>query len=173
MILYGVRHGKTLNQFGKIDLGLSDLGKNQAREVSRRLSRLEVTEIVTSPRRRTLETAIIIGEELGVNIVQNEAFVEVPISGKSPLETRRLVREFFDTRWSDASDSVLAWRNKIIEQIYSLKPSTVLVSHLGVLNVIVGAASNAKYPLSFRPPHCSLSKIHIESKSVIHYESDF
>ncbi|MCB0335646.1 MAG: histidine phosphatase family protein [Bdellovibrionales bacterium] len=67
MKLFIVRHGETISNVGKVIAGqsesqLTDLGKEQARLLARRLSKHSFTHIYSSPLSRASETTKYIGE---------------------------------------------------------------------------------------------------------------
>src|SRR5258707_13106333 len=60
-----VRHGEPEDSargrcYGKLDVGLSDLGREHVRQTARWLDRIPFTAIYTSPRRRARDSAAII-----------------------------------------------------------------------------------------------------------------
>ena len=62
--LYIVRHGEAAGDEAE-DPGLSERGREQSRALAQRLGRHAIAEIWHGPRRRTTETARILGEGLG------------------------------------------------------------------------------------------------------------
>jgi broad specificity phosphatase PhoE len=78
-----VRHGETeLNREGRWQGGgsnppLNEKGRLQARELARRLAGRPVAALYTSPQRRARETAVILGECLGLEPRQVEALHEL------------------------------------------------------------------------------------------------
>ncbi len=70
MLIYITRHGQTYwNDTGKTqgvkDIPLTDKGKEQARKLARRLLNEDIQMIYTSDLKRAVETAGIIGKEIG------------------------------------------------------------------------------------------------------------
>jgi probable phosphoglycerate mutase len=68
MRLYLIRHGQSEGNLGKSipDPDLTDLGKEQARLTGRRLAAEDIEILLSSPLKRSIHTARIIGEEIGV-----------------------------------------------------------------------------------------------------------
>jgi len=94
---YLVRHGEIDSNLKKIYAGrtveeLTENGRRQARMMAEKLLHLGINEIYCSPVARTVETAEIIGEILGIRPILAEAFEELalgPWEGKSEAEVER------------------------------------------------------------------------------------
>ncbi len=101
MNLLMVRHGEILSNVKKIYAGrsgegLTAKGLAQAREVAERLSRRDVHALYSSPIRRAVQTAQIIGEAIGLEPVTEYAFREMemgPWEGMSEDDIARLYPE--------------------------------------------------------------------------------
>jgi broad specificity phosphatase PhoE len=78
--VYLVRHGESNSNADRILRGphseLTETGKTQAEIVAKRVAKIGVNAIVSSPLRRTLDTAAAIAKETGLSIEQSEFFVE-------------------------------------------------------------------------------------------------
>lgn len=61
---YFIRHGEKKSSFG--DSALTTLGKNQARETGNYLKQFPITKVVSSPLKRTAQTAEIIAQEINL-----------------------------------------------------------------------------------------------------------
>lgn len=85
MIAHLVRHGDKAKGSG--DLGLSELGVRQAHLTGQSLTGHRVTRLYASPLKRTMETALIIGQYLGLTPVEEMAVRERLIFGDRPGET--------------------------------------------------------------------------------------
>nr|AOS95359.1 fructose-2,6-bisphosphatase [uncultured bacterium] len=90
MDLYLVRHGESAippDTF-QADYSLSDLGSRQARAVGQRFTGLRIDHLITTPYRRTQQTAEAIARVAGVNAIEEPGlgafhaggFHEVPVS---------------------------------------------------------------------------------------------
>src|SRR5256885_15423154 len=80
--LYLVRHGATElsaeDRFaGAIDVLLSDGGRDQARRLGARLAGEKITVACASPMQRTMETARLIAEPHGVDVVPQDGLREI------------------------------------------------------------------------------------------------
>ena len=79
-----LRHGVTEHTVNKVfsglggdDPGLTDLGREQARRAAARLARrAPIDVVVSSPLRRTRETAAVVAEELGLDVELEPGFAE-------------------------------------------------------------------------------------------------
>lgn len=71
---YLIRHGQKLSELG--DPGLTESGFEQARETGEYLTQFPITKIISSPFRRTTETANVIGEVLQSEPIFDEKLVE-------------------------------------------------------------------------------------------------
>lgn len=72
--IYLVRHGQKVAEFG--DPGLTEEGKQQAKETGIYLQQFPITQIISSPFRRTQETAAEIAHELHLSYTVDDALVE-------------------------------------------------------------------------------------------------
>jgi broad specificity phosphatase PhoE len=101
-----VRHGETdwnaANRFqGHADPPLNEKGQAQARALATELRREAFAALYTSPLQRAAETAAIIGYELGLEPIPDDALKEVDVGSWSGL-TRAEVEERYPTgfaRW--------------------------------------------------------------------------
>lgn len=81
MIVFA-RHGQTaLNRSGRlqgrIDAPLSDLGLEQAANLSRELAGIPVTRVVASPLQRAIQTANVIAQPHGLAVETDERIIEL------------------------------------------------------------------------------------------------
>jgi len=94
-----IRHGATVltaeDRFaGSTDVELSDEGREQARQLAERLRREKMIAIYASPLGRTVETARIIAQPHGLEVVRREGLREIA-HGRWEQMTRREVEEKF------------------------------------------------------------------------------
>lgn len=94
-----VRHGETVlgteDRFaGATDVALSDEGREQARQLARRLSGEKVAAIYASPLGRTVETAQILAEPHKLEVQMRDGLREIS-HGRWEQMTRREVEEKF------------------------------------------------------------------------------
>ena len=76
-----IRHGTTastgIRLGGRTDTSLDDRGRGQAREAGRRIAGLQPAALYSSPVRRTVETAELVGAEVGRDVALVEGLAEV------------------------------------------------------------------------------------------------
>ncbi len=80
MKLYIVRHGESVGNAGSLTQGndepLTEKGVRQAQFVAKRFKTIEVDVVLSSTANRAMETAKIIGDEIGKPIEHNSVFLE-------------------------------------------------------------------------------------------------
>lgn len=90
-VVYFVRHGQSEHNIAPVfqspDSPLSEKGKDQAKYIAHRISRLSVEKIITSPFERAKQTAEIIAKMAGKDVEYSDLFVErikpTSINGKT------------------------------------------------------------------------------------------
>lgn len=156
--VYFVRHGQTLKNTQHIHQGpeepLTEVGRQQASEVARRLATLGVTDLLTSPYVRALETASIISSSIGIPLMIDESLVEFrrPCSlygqrhyGWASLwYVWRLFWYRTDPMWNDdGAENMYAVRNRIVDakRVIAAAPGpvVVVVSHAIFIDMFVQA----------------------------------
>lgn len=107
MKLYLTRHGETEWNVhsriqGQTDTALNETGVRQARELAERLKkeRLAIGRIYTSRQLRAYETAQIVAEMLGLNVIVKDGLEEINL-GKWEGYTWKQVRELFHEEYED------------------------------------------------------------------------
>jgi broad specificity phosphatase PhoE len=169
--LHLVRHGTAAARFAEHnDPGLAPEGRAQADEVAGRLEPLGPLPVITSPLRRTRETAAPLVRAWGV-----EAEV-VPAVGEIPTPTNDLdgraqwLVTALRARWSELPDEVQRWRRSLLDTLSALDHDTVAFTHFVAINAVVGAAEGAPLPDSrdrdavvcFHPSNGSSTVIEID-----------
>jgi len=154
-----VRHGQTQwnreERFrGRADLALTELGLRQARATAERLARMGVSQIYSSPLRRALETARIIGQRLGIPAQPLEELIDIDFGdwqGLSPQEARERDGELYHL-WSvsphrvkfpggESLGNVRQRVSQALEKVVAEHPeeTVVLVSHMVACRVMICA----------------------------------
>ncbi len=104
MKLYLVRHGETdwnrQNKIqGRTDIPLNETGREQAESLARRVKDgYVISAVYTSPQRRAIQTAGVIGEEIGITPVTKRGLEEMSL-GKWEGYSWRQVRELFPAEY--------------------------------------------------------------------------
>lgn len=162
--LYLVRHGQATGSIEEDpDPGLTELGRAQAEAAARELAPLGPMPLITSPMRRTRETADAFLEHWG-----GEARVEPRVSEigfpTTDLAARRAwLMEIMAGRWSDPATrstegvDLDAWCTGVIDALKEIPESTVITSHFVAINVVVGRLLGDDLVVKFRPDNCSVT----------------
>lgn len=113
--IFLIRHGATVltaeDRFaGATDVELSEEGREQARRLGRRLGTEKIAAVYASPLGRTMETARLIAQPHGLEVVKREGLREIS-HGRWEQMTRREVEEKFP-------DEAAAWE----EDPYTFAP---------------------------------------------------
>ena len=163
-----VRHGEAAASWGQDpDPGLSALGVRQAQTTAEELlPRLDAgVALVSSPLQRARETADPFVRALGLQVSINDAFCEIP--APVPLAQRQdWLRSFMRQDWAAQPGELVRWRDCALEQLHSLKQSTVVFTHFLVLNAIVGSILQRPETLYFWPDNASYTRLSLKNNSL-------
>jgi len=169
-----VRHAHpSANWDRDIDAGLDGLGDDQARALVDVLAPRGPLPIVTSPLRRTRETAAPLAEHWGLAPRVEHAVGEIPSPvehavGEIPSPVEHLaargawLREVLAGRWSDAGPALHRWRAVLLDALLATEAPTVIVSHYVAINTAVGAATGDDRLITFAPAHTSITELVVE-----------
>ena len=156
--IYIVRHGRAAASFGEShDPGLDDLGRSQAEAVAEELSSRGPLPILSSPLRRTRETAATLAKLWSVEPAIEQAVAEIPSPTDSLQERVAWLREFMGGSWRNATPSLAQWREDVIAALLAIGEDTVIFSHYIAINVAVGAATGDDRVVVFSPDNCSVT----------------
>lgn len=157
--LYMVRHGRAEAGFGEsMDPALDALGREQADTVAQKLSALGPLPILSSPLRRTRETAAPLAKLWTREPVIEDAVAEIPSPRGMTLEERvAWLRNLMGGSWRDASRELAVWREDCIATVAAIPADTVIFSHYVAINVIMGAATGDDRVVVFSPDNCSVT----------------
>jgi ribonuclease H / adenosylcobalamin/alpha-ribazole phosphatase len=170
--LYLVRHGETLanreyRYIGTRDDPLSTLGEVQAKQLADALSELPIRAIYSSPLQRTYMTALPIAarHKLEVqkvddlrecNFGQWEGLSKADVMERSTEDRQRYLEWEHDTSIAPPEgESFEALQRRVVavvEELAQTRPdqAIVLVSHVGPIKVLLGAALGAPLASAFR-----------------------
>jgi broad specificity phosphatase PhoE len=157
--LYLVRHGRAEAGFGEsMDPGLDALGREQAESVATKLVGLGPLPILSSPLKRTRETAAPLAKLWNRTPVIEDAVAEIPSPNGMTLEQRvTWLRSLMGGSWRDASRELAAWREHCIATLAAITQDTVIFSHYVAINVAMGAATGDDRVVVFSPDNCSVT----------------
>ena len=156
--LYLVRHGRDTGSGGADpDPGLSEIGHQQAAEMTARMAPLGPLPMIVSPLRRTRETAAPLEAAWGGAAKVMDAVREIPSPAAGVPDRREWLRAVVKGVWAQVDGSLHPWRQGIIDTLLACTEDTVVVSHFIAINVAVGAAQNDERLRIFRPDNCSIT----------------
>lgn len=164
--LYLVRHGQATGGWDEDpDPGLSALGREQADAVAVALNPHGPLPLVTSPMRRTQETASAFAARWPSKPRIEPRVSEIP-SPTPDLNIRRAwLSELMDGAWSQpaakkAGEHDLGlWRSDLLAALREIEEPTVITSHFIAINVVVGHILGDDRVVCFRPDNCSVTVI--------------
>jgi broad specificity phosphatase PhoE len=157
--IYLVRHGKAAAGFGEdMDPGLDDLGRSQAVDVAQKLKDVGPMPIITSPLRRTQETAAPLAALWHQDAAIEQCVAEIPSPKGMSLEERvGWLRQFMAGSWLDAPPELAQWRQSCVGSIAAIKHDAVVFSHYVAINVLMGMAVGDDKVVVFSPENCSVT----------------
>ena len=151
MSLYVVRHGQTeYNKKGifqgHIDVPLNEKGKEQALEIAKKIEKIDIDVIISSPLTRALQTAQTIANKKKLDIITDKQFIERSfgeMEGKKPTEELNIDKfTDFDLNYKGNSiESIIDFQKRIYSGIEKLKKqykdkNVLLVTHTGVIEMV-------------------------------------
>jgi len=165
--LYLVRHGRAAASFAEAhDPGLDPAGVAQAEAMAERLATLGPLPIVTSPLRRTRQTAAPLERRWRCSARVEPAVAEIPSPVSDLAERGAWLRGVMAGRWGQLGPDLLGWRRAVLAALAAIPETTVVVSHFIASNVAVGAATDDDRVVGFSPDHCSVTVIDLDGDTV-------
>lgn len=128
-----MRHGEaTLNLDSRIsyakesDDGLTEKGEEEVLSAAKNLADKKIDLIITSPFRRTKETAKILAKELNIDIIEDERLREINpgvLDGQSWLEYEKLLPTIKDKmeRAPEGGETVIAMKARVMAVLFELE----------------------------------------------------
>jgi len=140
-----LRHGETdynakgLSQ-GAIDIALNDAGRGQAGRAGPLLAGRGITAVYASPMLRTRETAAIVNETLGLEVIFEPDLREVIFGGMEGKPLQPWFTEWMEGRSTPAGAEsfaeVTARAAAVMERLLAVAGPILIVSHGGVFRAI-------------------------------------
>jgi broad specificity phosphatase PhoE len=156
--IHMVRHGRAAAGFGEShDPGLDELGQKQAEDVAQELAPGGPLPIMSSPLRRTRETATPLAKLWRTEPVIEEAVAEIPSPTDNLQERVAWLREFMAGSWRNATPALAQWREDVIAALLAIDEDTVIFSHYIAINVAAGTALDDDRIVVFSPDNCSVT----------------
>lgn len=155
LIIYCVRHGESESNvtgiFPTDATPLTQKGVQQAREAAESLVGLNITDVYSSPTLRTIQTASIIAERLGLKVTVDDRLREAglgKLAGRRHSEIRSenafWYREYFSEEnlyGLEKFSSIVERMTALVNELYSKgKTSVVFVTHLEPIRALVASA---------------------------------
>lgn len=174
--VYMIRHGRpasTWSDANSDDPGLDEVGQRQAEAARDTLLAIPQSFrpkfVVSSPLRRCRETALPTAHALGVDLVIDPVFGEVPTPKSIPHADRPAwLRTAFGGRWDEIVGDLDydAWRRGIAKALAD-RSGWAVFSHYVALNGAVSAVTGDPKVLAFRPDHVSITEFEVEDGEVL------
>jgi len=157
--IYLVRHGQDTDNVAGIlnghrDTSLTELGREQARQVAQKLEECDIKAIYCSPLERTNETSLIITEHLrfeydfvhsglierDFGILTGKSLADIPKYAAKILHTEK-VDYFLDAKGAESFPATLRRAKRVLKDIIARHPNdnVVLVTH-GDIGKMIRAA---------------------------------
>jgi broad specificity phosphatase PhoE len=165
-LLYMIRHGRPSADWSAQtdpDPGLDEAGKAQAEAAADRLLSLPPDRrpncVYSSPLRRCRETAAPFAARIGVSVVVDPRFGEIPTpSALSSDERSPWLAAAFKGRWSDVRGDIDydGWRRAVGAALGELSSAAVF-SHFVAINAALSCATGDEQVVIFRPDHASIT----------------
>jgi broad specificity phosphatase PhoE len=174
--VYMIRHGKPASTWGDAfedDPGLDEMGLTQAAAARDALLALSVENrpgmAVSSPLRRCRETAEPFAQALGVELIINPIFGEVPTpKAIAHADRPAWLRKAFAGRWDEIVGDLDydAWRHDIVRALAELEGHAVF-SHYVAINGVVSALTGNPKVLAFKPDHASITAFDVDDGKIL------
>ncbi|MCI4128132.1 histidine phosphatase family protein [Bacillus haynesii] len=151
-----IRHGETdWNALGKLqgrtDIPLNETGKKQAKETGAFLKGSDWDVIITSPLRRAKETAEIINQYLGLEIIEMEDFIERNYGDAEGMPFEERTRLYPDKEYPNQeskealAERLMAGIQKVSERYPDKK--VLIVAHGAAIHALLSKISNGNINL--------------------------
>lgn len=157
-----VRHGEAAAGWdGDLDPGLSDLGRRQAQAVARTIGDGPPMPILSSPLRRTRETAEPLAARWATDVAIEPAVGEIvaPVDASGLAERSAWLRRAMQGRWDELGAQHHAWRALVLHRLLLVPLDTVVFTHFVAINVAVGAAIGDDRVVVFAPGNGSVTRL--------------
>jgi probable phosphoglycerate mutase len=191
--LYLIRHADALPGADEVvdgiydDQPLSELGRRQSIALAARMRQITVSAIYSSPIKRARQTASVVGEAHGLEVVVDEALREVDLQPDPHLltnldaeERARAVRAYLHDIesaalrvgiWSlipgcEPSAAFRARLTSVMDRIVRQHPGerVAIVTHTGVINAYIAAALGLERDFFFPASNTSISILRVKGQ---------
>ncbi|MBD1381074.1 histidine phosphatase family protein [Metabacillus arenae] len=148
-----VRHGETdWNKLGKLqgttDIPLNETGIKQAEDCRDYFSVSDFDFLITSPLKRAKQTAIIINDNLNLELIEMSDFKERSFGDAEGLTVEKRTKIYPDGKFPN-QEEIEDFKERVvngIEKINHLYPTKkiLLVAHGAVINMVLATLSNGE-----------------------------
>lgn len=162
-----VRHGRPAGGWtDDPDPGLDETGRRQAEAMADMLAPIGPLPVLTSPLRRTQETAAPLTRRWEVEAVVEPGVGEIPSPDLSVSERGGWLAGVLASSWDRLDGGLQRWRRSVLDTLAAVPDEAVIVTHFVAINVAVGAATGDLRVMCSRPDHCSRTVIEIAGDEV-------
>jgi broad specificity phosphatase PhoE len=161
-----VRHGRPTAGYGREpDPGLDPVGVAQAEAIADALSSLGPRPVLSSPLRRTRETAAPLAATWGSEVTVVPALGEIQIPEALVGQADR-VMVLARSRWDEVDPVVRRWRDELVDAVRSWPEDSVAATHFFAINAVVSFATDDDRLVGFTPDHCSRTVVEVEGNRI-------
>jgi broad specificity phosphatase PhoE len=118
--------------------------------------------IVTSPLRRTRETAEALAVLWGADVAVEPRVGEIPSPSDATESRAAWLRTTLSGRWSALEESLRRWREDVLATLCALEHDTVVVTHFVAINAVVGEATADDRVVTFSPDYASVTEVEVD-----------
>ena len=161
--LYLVRHGKAASGWdADPDPGLDDLGHEQAERRAEALAPLGPLPLISSPLRRTRETAAPLERRWNAAARIEPRIAEIPSPIEDLAARATWLSGVMQQRWSALGPDLQTWRGALLDTLAGIREDSLMVTHFIAINVAFGQATGDDRVVCFRPENASCTVIETE-----------
>jgi len=159
-----VRHGHAAAGFGaEADPGLDEQGRAQAAAMAGGVGPLGPLPMVTSPLRRTRETAAALEAVWGSPARVDHRVAEIPTPTRDLTERSAWLSRAMAGTWADLGPDLEAWRDQLVGAVTELSVDTVVVTHFVAINAVVGWSTGDDRVMAVALDNCSVTTLEVDS----------
>jgi len=167
--LYLVRHGRPQARYDQdVDPGLDDVGREQARAAAAELAAVGPLAVVSSPLRRTRETAAAFEQQWNVTARVEPAVGEIKSPTDDVAERSAWLGAIVSggRSWSELDEDRRRWRDGVVAALLGIGEDTVVATHYIAINAAVGVATGDDRVVNFAPDNCSCTVLDSEGTTL-------
>ena len=160
-----VRHGEASAGWSMHpDPGLSELGFEQAAKAGKSLiKKISSYNLLSSPKKRAIETMEMMIEEKGCSFQLDSRFIEIPSGNINADKKKEWLVNIFTTPIEELPEEVKEWRNKLINWLKEAEGNFIVTTHFMVINALVSHITSNHAISYFHPDYASRTEIFIRN----------